>query len=185
MSANRKPDVPVMMTVEEYLGWSVEARPKWELHCGHPVQMQSESAGHGDVQFAIRAACKAALSPEGPCRPKEGPGVLTASDDIRIPDVYIDCAPDDDIRKSLANEPVVVFEVSVTSIDYDMGSKRGIYFNNPHVQHYVVVVPETRAVFHWRRGIADPVTLTHTGALALSPKPGITLDITAFWAELP
>ena len=185
MSANRKPDVPVMMTVEQYLDWSAEARPSWELHYGHPVRMQSESVGHGDVQFAIRSACKATLPSGSVCKPKQGPGVLTAGNDVRIPDVYIDCAPGDDIGISIANEPVVIFEVSVTSIDYDMGDKRGIYFNNPHVQHYMVVVPDTRAVFHWRRGIDDPIILSRTGALDLLPKPGITLDIDAFWAELP
>jgi len=185
MSAIRKSDVPVIMTAEEYLGWSMGARPAWELHYGHPVQMQSESVGHGDVQFAIRSACKAALPRDAPCRPKQGPGVLTTHNDIRIPDVYIECAPDSDSRSSLANEPVGIFEVSVISLDYDMGDKRGIYFNNPHVQHYVVVVPDTRAVYHWQRGISDPVELSETGTLDLSPKPGITLDITTFWAELP
>ncbi len=185
MSATRKPNVPLMMTVEDYLDWSAEAQPIWELHYGHPVRMQSESVGHGDVQFAIRTACKAALPTGAPCRPKQGPGILTAGNDVRIPDVYIECAPDDNIRSSIANEPVVIFEVSVTSLDYDMGDKRGIYFNNEHVQHYVVVAPETRAVYHWRRGIPDPVELSEIGILNLSPKPGITLDITTFWAELP
>jgi len=185
MGAIRKSDVPVIMTVEDYLGWLTGARPAWELHYGHPVRMQSESVGHGDVQFAIRTACKAALIPDAPCRAKQGPGVLTADNDVRIPDVYIECAPDDDIRSSIANEPVVIFEVSVTSLDYDMGDKRGIYFNNPHVRHYIVVVPDTRAVYHWRRGVSDPVELSEKGTLDLSPNPGITLDITSFWADLP
>jgi len=185
MGAEQKIDVSLPMTTDHFLEWSLDVRPYWELHHGYPVQMSAESVAHGEVERSIADACDAALPPDGPCvATMTTNGVMTAENDVRIPDVHIDCAPDRDIRRSTANEPVVIFEISVTSKSYDMGDKRKMYFENPHVAHYVVVIPMERRVYHWKRGVAEPAVFHEGGTLDLMPTPGISLSVADFWVRL-
>lgn len=185
MSASRKIDVPLLMGADEFLGWSADIDGRWELHDGHPVMMSPESTAHGSVQLAIVIACERALPNGSPSVAMQtGKAVKTGEQDFRIPDVHIDCALGEDRFESVAKEPVVLFEVGDSSLDYDLGDKRTACFKNPHVRHDVVVAPKAREVLHWARGVQEPVRLMEIGTLHLDP-PGIALDIAGFWNPRP
>ena len=164
------------MTVEEFERQSPDWEGRWELMGGVPVRMQAESARHS------RRSRKIAILLEGlldghPCTPDERMDVLCGEADIRNPDVLIDCHPDAvEEDRSRALEPVVVFEVAVTSQATDLGGKHLVYFRNPHVRHYVAVLPREGRAVHFTRDGRQTI-LGPEDRLDLSPEPGVVVGV--------
>lgn len=166
------------MTVEDFERESPSWAGRWELLNGMPVRMQAESRLHSRTSrriFDVLARCLAGHR----CTPDERVDVRCGTEDIRNPDILIDCHPDAaDPAGSRAFEPIVVFEVAVTSQATDLGGKHLVYFNNPHIGHYVAVLPRERRVVHFARN-RDPVILGPGDAIDLFPRPGLRLEVGA------
>lgn len=170
-----KTDAP-LMTVEDFERDSRSWEGRWELMNGMPVKMQAESRLHSRTSRRIFLLVEHLLAGHR-CTPDERVDVLCGETDIRNPDVLIDCHPDAATATgSRAFEPVVVFEVAVTSQATDLGGKHRVYFENPHLMHYIAVLPQERRVVHFARG-AEPVLLGPGEALNLSSGPGVTLTV--------
>lgn len=158
------------MTADEFTAWSLPLEGRWELIAGIPVRMQAESTLHSRTSRRIAGLLERMLDGHR-CTPDERVDVLCGDADIRQPDVLIDCAPEaaETSHRSRAIRPVVVFEVAVTSEASDLGGKHLTYFRNPHVRHYVAILPDQRRVAHFRRGAGEPVWLGEGDMLALGP----------------
>lgn len=164
------------MTAEAFAHWAHRDTARWELVGGLPVRLMVEGHGHGAVKSALSAMLDRLLPPGAPCRP-EGDGAL-----IRIPGEQTALSPDNAIDGDPDPDLAAVFEVAMSSRVRDLGDKRVSYFRVPSIGHVVVLLPETRQVVHFRRGVEAPSVLT-VSPLTLDP-PGVTLDCAALWARL-
>lgn len=175
METLARADLPPM-TADEFEEWSQNEEGRWELLAGVPVRMQAESRVHSRTSHRIKALLAARLAGHS-CTPDERVDVLCGEHEIRQPDVLIDCAPEAAESDSpRAFRPTVVFEIAVTSQAYDLGAKHLVYFQNPDVQHYVVVMPIENRVVHFPRGEAS-VILGPEDVLALTPEPGLEIGV--------
>lgn len=175
-------EIAAPMPTDAFADWAMEADGRWELIGGLPLRLMTEGREHRRVKTALVTALSAALPPGAPCQP-EGDGsliLIPGTGNVVSPDDAIQCGDEQD-GAILAN-PVVVFEVAVTSIERDLGEKRVAYLTVPSIQHVVVIIPGQRQVIHFRKGEPEPRRLSE-GPLYLDP-PGITLNVADLWARL-
>lgn len=106
---------PARMTVAEFLAWEPGDRfgRRWQLVDGEPVAMAPASENHGAIQGELaRLLGNHLLDRNSPCRVVTEPGViprLRASENWRIPDLGVTCAPP---RGGLEMaEPVLLAEI--------------------------------------------------------------------------
>lgn len=176
---------PPVMNAAAFVDWALAQDGRWELIEGWPIQATiGEPRNHRNVKSAILRALEDRLPPGAPCSP-EGDGALVRIDELNSlsPDAAVNCAPLD-MNGVALTRPTVIFEVAVSSRERDLGEKRLSYFRNPDVTHYVVVTPEDRLVYHWRRGDAKPAIIEPSGVLELTPEPGLTIPTDLFFARL-
>ena len=77
--------------------------------------------------------------------------------------------------------PLIVVEVASPSSErHDLGAMIAEYFSVPSIRHYLIVLPEKRAVVHHRRDERGNIAthIAHDGGLALNP-PGMTVAVAA------
>ena len=161
-----------------FMAWALEAERRWELIGGIPVCMESESRLHSRTARTITNLLNERLA-DHPWTPDQRLDVVCGEGEVRNPDVLIDSDPRAATSDhSCAYRPVTVFEVAVTSQSYDLGGKHLTYFANPHVRHYVVILPLERAAVHIERD-RPPLRLLPGDRLTLDPDPGLTLEVDA------
>ena len=93
---------PSRMTVDEFLAWDSgdHTGRRWQLVDGEPVAMAPARQNHGAIQSELaRLLGNHLLERASPCRVITEPGIIPrvrASENWRIPDIGVTCAPPED-----------------------------------------------------------------------------------------
>ena len=142
------------MTVEEFLEWHREQELRYELIDGVPVlrvkspdqtdprMMTGASRPHNLIAANIDRAVGNATA-NGPCESYQHNGaVRTADDQLRYPDVSVDCSDEIEVDYELPN-PVAVFEIlSRSTHQFDLRTKLAEYRQVTSIQVIVFVAQD-------------------------------------------
>ena len=105
-------------------------------------------------------------------------GVQIDDESLFIPDVVVNCGPQDR-NANMASNPIIVVEVlSPSTTRFDTIEKLRGYFKVPSIRHYLMIDPDGAPILHYERN-ADgriEVVLRSTGPFRLDP-PGIDLKV--------
>lgn len=141
-----------LMTADEFLDWRQSRPGRWELVSGTPIQMMAGAKQrHDRIVVNLIAILKGRLK-GGPCRPWSADiATRTVGDNVRQPDVTVDCGPIRDEALE-STTPTVVFEVlSPSTRTYDLVRKVDEYKNVPSLRHIVLIDPDQPRVVLWSR----------------------------------
>jgi Uma2 family endonuclease len=86
-----------------------------------------------------------------------------------------------DLDEMIIKAALIVVEVASPSCErHDTHAKLIEYFSVPSIRHYLIVLPEKRAVVHHQRSDGGEIItrLAHDGDIALAP-PGMTVPVAA------
>lgn len=169
------------LTASAFMDW-YEAQPagrRYELFDGIAYEMQAERLVHVRTKARVQASFERQISARGlPCEAlPDGMAVRVDEETVFEPDALVRCGPplaDDTI---LLLDPLIVVEVaSPTTQRVDVLEKFSRYFRNAHIVHYLIVIPRTRIVIHYRRTEDDRIEAKsyESGAVLLDP-PGLEL----------
>ncbi|MEZ5935918.1 MAG: Uma2 family endonuclease [Alphaproteobacteria bacterium] len=174
------------MTVEQFFAWLEDKpdRPRYELIAGEPVEMSPERVRHAKVKLEVCLALRQAIERAGLPYTALTDGVAVRVDDHTAfePDASVAAEESLDDDSVLVPEPVIVVEVlSPSTAMRDASIKLEDYFRVPTIDHYLIVDPERRVVFHHRRiGPKIETEIFREGRLVLDP-PGIDVEVGAFF----
>ncbi len=172
------------MKVPEFLAWANEQLDTtYELVDGEVVAMAPDRLRDNLVKFAAARALEEAVKAAGlPCRIfTDGVGVVINDDTTRIPDASVQCGVKLKPRSMVLEAPLIVVEVaSPSSEQADLSAKLIDYLLVPSIHHYLVVLPEKRAVLHHKRNDQGGwlTYIGRDGDLVLDP-PGIKVPVAA------
>ena len=178
------------MTAEDFVAWS-EAHgdgERYELLDGEIIAMASERAVHARMKNAAMRQIERAIEAAGlPCEAfPDGMAVRIDDQTVFEPDCLVRCGnrvPPDTI---LILDPIIVVEVASPSTQrIDVLTKFKRYFENPSIQHYIIVVPTGRTlIHHTRRADGSIETIGHDGGFIKIDPPGLTLDFDALFLSV-
>ena len=171
------------MKVPEFLAWAeTQSEGRYELVDGVIRAMAPERIRHSLVKFAVvRALDDAIRAARLPCTAfPDGVGVYVSDEKFRIPDASVQCGVELDPNSMILDAPLIVVEVvSPSSERTDTLVKLIEYFSVPSIHHYLIVLPEERAILHHeRRGEGILTHIVRGGEITLGP-PGITVPFAA------
>jgi Uma2 family endonuclease len=110
MTALRK--IPDEMTLAEFLEWDAPGPQRWQLVAGVPEAMAPAAETHGRIQSRLSAMIERHFEEtQSPCRIVTAPGIVPKTDDsnnYRIPDLAVTCAPPKPGRLYLEDSPLIV-----------------------------------------------------------------------------
>jgi Uma2 family endonuclease len=160
----------------------------YELVDGEVVAMAPERLRHILVKAAVYRVLDDAVKAAGlPCTVfPDGAGVVINDNTTRIPDASVQCGVKLNLESMVLEAPLIVVEVvSPSSERQDLGAKLVEYFSVPSIRHYLVVVPEKRAVVHHMRNAEGALStyIGRNGDIVLSP-PGIKVPVTGLVGPL-
>lgn len=183
---------PHRMTVDEFLRWSQEQESgRYELEQGRIVMQQSQNIAHLRTKARVHRALELAVE-----RAKiafyalpDGATVRLPSARAYEPDALVAPLPAPPDSSLEVPNPIAVFEVlspSPSSITRDLTSKLRGYGLLASIQHYVVVDPHERVIFHFRREGAALVAADELteGTLRLDP-PGLAIPVADMLVPAP
>jgi len=130
---------PSHLTVAEFLAWDSGDRSGrlWQLQDGVPTAMAPASDAHAAIQGELGALIRNHLLATGrPCRVLMNPGVvprLRAGDNVRIPDLAVNCAA------SGAAAPVLLIEILSPSNARETWANVWAYATIPSVVEILVL----------------------------------------------
>lgn len=172
------------MTVGEFLDWSEKQGDdtRYELVAAVPLQLMAPtSIRHARIQRNISGVLRHMITAANlPCEVFDaGPGVAVdlASDECRIPDVMVTCAPTIDEAARLIPEPLIIVEVASPSTRLaEVNDKVEFYGGIQSVQHYLVIEQDRRRVVYHGRGPSGGLEprILRQGEITLAP-PGSAL----------
>jgi Uma2 family endonuclease len=142
------------MTPDEFFVWQAEQDVNYELVNGLPVLtpkgMTGASRRHDRITINILSALDQQLR-DKPCQPHtDDIAVRNANQNIRRPDIVVDCQSAAD-SETEAGEPRVVIEVlSPSTMRFDRLIKVEEYKKNPSVRVVLLVASESVEVIVWR-----------------------------------
>jgi Uma2 family endonuclease len=171
------------MKVPEFLAWANEQLDiNYELVDGGVVAMAPDRTRHNLVKLEVAVALREAVKAAGlPCIVfTDGVAVVIDDNTTRIPDASVQCGVKLNLKSMVVEVPLIVVEVvSSSSEQQDLGAKVIEYFSVPSIRHYLVVVPEKRAVVHHMRNEDGTLStyIGRNGDLVLDP-PGIKVPVT-------
>jgi Uma2 family endonuclease len=177
------------MKVPEFLAWANEQLDSnYELVDGEVVAMAPERLRHILVKAAVYRVLDDAVKAAGlPCTVfPDGAGVVINDNTTRIPDASVQCGVKLNLESMVLEAPLIVVEVvSPSSERQDLGAKLVEYFSVPSIRHYLVVVPEKRAVVHHMRNAEGALStyIGRNGDIVLNP-PGIKVPVTGLVGPL-
>ena len=177
------------MTVPEFLAWAeTQSEGRYELVDGVIRAMAPERIVHGLVKKAIvRALDDAIQGARLPCTAlPDCAGVYISDKKFRIPDASVQCGVELDPNSMILDAPLIVVEVvSPSSERKDTLVKFIEYFSVSSIRHYLIVLPEERAILHHERRGEDILThVVRDGEITLTP-PGITVPFAALIGPVP
>jgi Uma2 family endonuclease len=182
LSAAHKPPPAKLMTVDEFLEWTLDQPDdlRYELVAGEPVAMAPPVLDHGRTIYRVVRGLEQAIDRAGvSCEAiLDSVGVRVRDNEMFVPDAMLRCGEPLPGTTREVNDPVVVVEVvSPSTRRVDETHKLIGYFRLPSIRHYLIVsVAERQVVHHERRG--DGLIITHLrgdGPIPLDP-PGIVLQ---------
>ena len=178
------------MSAEAFMAW-LEGQPegaRYELYDGRVDEMSAERAIHARLKSRIHRQFERQIAERRlPCEAfLDGMAVQVDNDTVFEPDELVRCGPRLPDDAVLILDPLIVVEIaSPSSQRIDALDKFARYFRNPHVVHYLIVIPATRVVIHHMRAPDGRIVGTSHGeddVLRLDP-PGLELTLAALFAD--
>jgi len=172
------------MKVPEFLAWANEQLDsRYELVDGEVVAMAPDRLRHNLVKLEVAVALREAVKAAGlPCTVfTDGAGVVINDETTRLPDASVQCGIKVWPNRMVLEAPLIVVEVvSPSSEQQDLGAKLIEYFSVPSIRHYMIVLPEKRAVVHHTLNGEDKLStyIGRSGDIRLDP-PGMTVSVAA------
>ena len=145
----------IRWNADQFLLWAVEQTDRWELVRGTPIKMMGGARmGHNRAVRNIMRSLGSQLA-NGPCEEFAADmAVRTAVDQIRYPDVVVNCGGGDDRDLEAAN-PVMVAEVfSDSTQPFDARDKLEEYQGLTTLRYILLVETRRRAVELYQRDAA-------------------------------
>ncbi len=171
------------MSAEDFMRW-YDLQPegkRWELLEGHVYEMQSERLAHAETKQRIVERLRRHISALGlPCQALgDGMAVKVDDDVIFEPDVQVRCGQPLPGNTTLILDPMIVVEVASPSTQrIDALVKYTLYFRNPNIIHYLIVIPPDKAVIHHQRlASGEIVGRNYRGGIIRFDPPGIELNL--------
>ena len=135
-------EVPVRMTVDEFMAWDPgDGRPR-RLVDGVPQAMAPTNRTHGALRSELdRLLGNHFAERSSPCGVIANPGIVPrvqAGHNVRIPDLAVTCTPYT-AEASLLADPVLVVEILSPSNQPETWSNVWTYISIPSVQEILVV----------------------------------------------
>lgn len=177
MKARRFDEWP--MSVEEFLAWHERQDERYELVQGIPLRMMTGARqDHNVVKLNVAAFLLPRIRERGCRTTTSDMAVRTASDQIRYPDVLVDCGPSDPDALE-ASEPRLIVEVASPSTrDFDEVEKLAEYQSIPSVAYVLRIEPNVVDVNVHARGEDGWTVRKHTYL-------DDVIDLAALGIELP
>jgi Uma2 family endonuclease len=178
------------LSADAFLEWAeAQEGGRFQLIGGEIAAQSPERAEHGHVKRMVANALDAAIAAAKlPCRAFVD-SLAVKIDDAMVfqPDALVNCGAPVARSSLIAPNPVIVAEViSPTSTRRDLAWKLENYFRHPSVQHYLIIILESRSVIQHSRGEGDTLRTRIAGAdaiLTLEP-PGIVVAVADLFADL-
>ena len=177
------------MNVEAFLAWR-EGQPdaaRYELYDGQAYEMAAERLLHVRMKQRVHRLFEREIAARSlPCEAFiDGVAVRINEETVFEPDALVRCGPrlPDDVL--LVDDPTIVVEVaSPSSQRIDALDKFARYFHNPHIVHYLIVMPDKRIVIHHMRASDGRIVGTsyEDGVVRLDP-PGLNLSLAELFAD--
>lgn len=129
------------MTVAEFLDWPGDGTgARFELADGEPRAMDPASVTHGIIQANIGAILHAHLRGTR-CRPVTAPGIiprLRAPMNMRVPDIAVNCIPDEAGQRALP-DPTLIIEILSPTNETETRGNVWAYASIPSVREILLV----------------------------------------------
>lgn len=139
---NASVEIPVRMTVDEFMAWDPGDGRPWQLVDGVPEAMAPTNRTHGALQNELgRLLGNHFAERRSPCNAIANPGVVPrvqAGHNVRIPDLGVTCTPYTSEEPLLA-DPVLVVEILSPSNQPETWSNVWTYTSVPSVREILVV----------------------------------------------
>ena len=166
---NREPET---MNVAAFFAWQERQAERYELVGGVPMRMVAGARNvHDDIVVNLVAILHAALRGSG-CRAFTGDGsVETLPEQIRRPDVGVDCGARDPNATKAAKPKLVAEILSPNTRDFDAFEKLDEYKTIGTLDHILLIEPNAAEIMLWSRegdrgwsrqriaGLAESLTL--------------------------
>lgn len=125
---------------------------RYELVDGEMTKRAAANQRHQDIAANILAALHGQLR-GGKCRPTAADTAVVAKDNVRYPDIVVDCGKRDD-RALRATTPTLVVEVlSQSTKTFDSHKKLNEYKSHPDMRFVLLVDTDSaRVLQHYRVG---------------------------------
>ena len=165
------------MTPAEFLAWEERQELRYEFDGVRPVAMTGGREAHEDIVANLITALRSRLRGRD-CRAYASNMKVFVDGSYRYPDAVIVCGPRDP-RRTVAVDPVVVFEViSESTEDTDRIAKALEYRNTPSIQRYVILQQTQVGATVFTRDDGDWVARVQgRGSLLLLPEAGIEVPL--------
>jgi Uma2 family endonuclease len=142
---------------DAYLEWEALQPDKHEYLAGEVFAMVGVRQVHSIVAGNIFAELHLQLKGKS-CRPHaaEMKLMVAAVDAYFYPDIMVSCDQRDKVADLHLEHPTLIIEVlSESTASYDMGLKFEFYRHIPELREYVLVDPERRKIWLYRKNQAD------------------------------
>lgn len=183
--------LPIQMTADEFLRWSVrQEKGRYELENGRVIALPTESYGHVTTKQRVYSALASSVERSGAACFVLPDGMAVRIDAKRCyePDAIVAALPPPASNALEIDGVVVVVEVlSTWSVRRDLTAKVVGYALVPTIEHYVVIDPDERSVLHYRRKgdmLQPPAEPLMEGTLRLDP-PGLEVAVAEMLGPAP
>ncbi len=134
--------LPVTMTVDDFLVWDSPGEYLWELIDGVPVAMSPPAPIHGAIQNETGSLIRNQLFDLGsPCIVITTPGIIPrilSDRSVLIPDLAVTCSAAD-LTAKVVNEPVLLVEILSPSNQSETWRNVWAYLTIPTLREILVI----------------------------------------------
>lgn len=175
------------MTADEFIDWDSAQTDRHELVRGEVVAMVGGTLAHAMVVIRVARLIGNHLEGSG-CRVfSESTKVRLSDDTVFLPDVFVTCQRTKPDSSTIADDPVLVIEVtSPSTSDYDHGTKFAHYRRLASLAQYVMIDPVNRTVESYLRNTDGSWQLSEavTGAQITFSPIELTLAVADVFSDL-
>lgn len=172
------------MSEAEYLAWSERQEITYEFDGFRPIAVNGGTLGHELIQGNLKSALVRRLE-GGRCR-AFGPTARlpTGNGRYRFPDAVVICGTFDPAARDVP-DPVVVFEITDSTIKTDRGAKLVEYRSIPSLVRYVMLEQTSAmATVITRVGDIWSIDVLREAEILQLPEIGIELPLAALYLGL-